>query len=735
MVVMKNYKILCCIAALATASHQAFAAGETLPETVTIDGEVITVSPKKIEPTLRDVAYGPYERNKLDFWQAESAEPTPVVFYIHGGGWLGGSKEANKGPYLNLLENGVSYVSINYRLARGDNTIPCCLDDAARALQFVRSKAEEWNIDPERIVATGGSAGGCSSLWLAYHDDPPVYMEYDPGPPAPPERDGIHHVEFGRILQEHCKALGVSCEIGFNGKENRQVALDAFMLELLTGQPAQVLHPQPGEKPNILILYADDLGFGDLSSYNPESKIPTPHLDRLAEQGMRFTDAHSSSGICTPSRYAMLTGQHHWRKFNGIVSAFGPSVFDEEELTLAEMLQSEGYLTAIIGKWHLGWDWDAIAKPGAERYVYHERGRTSYKPDALDWSQSIPDGPLAHGFDYYFGDTVINFPPYAWIENDRVIGEPDRMVDASLFGEVKEGTWEARPGPMVAGWDPYENIPTTTEKAITKIHEYAAQEQPFFMLFSFPSPHAPIIPADEFDGRSNAGPYGDYVVQTDEVCGELIAALEAAGVSENTIVIFTADNGPEFYAYERDEKFDHWSSEPLRGAKRDIYEGGHRVPYIVKWPGVVEEGSVSEALISQIDLMATLAGILGLDLPVDQAVDSYNQLPVLSGAQASVRDSHVHNTFKDHYAIRQGDWVLIDAEMGYTRNRPELSAWETRHGYPEEDDLPVELYNLSEDIGQYNNLAAQYPEKVAEMQELLQKIRAQGYSAPRLSMP
>jgi acetyl esterase/lipase len=284
-------------------------------KTIVLEGETIKVSPKKFAPTFQDVAYGPHERNKLDFWQAESSEPTPLVFYIHGGGWLGGSKEANKGPYLNLLDQGVSYVSINYRLARGDDVLPSSLHDAARALQFVRSKAEEWNIDPERIIATGGSAGGCSSLWLAFHDDladpdsadpiarestrilgaavikaqstidpwlvdrrvgpsasnhamiwetvgapslkalfedwdqykaisiaasplthlssddPPVYMEYDHGPPAPAESDGIHHLEFGRILQEHCHALGVSCEIGFNGKEGRQAALDAFMLE------------------------------------------------------------------------------------------------------------------------------------------------------------------------------------------------------------------------------------------------------------------------------------------------------------------------------------------------------------------------------------------------------------------------------------------------------------------------------------------------------------------------
>mgnify|MGYP005853621871 FL=1 len=191
------------------------------------------------------------------------------------------------------------------------------------------------------------------------------------------------------------------------------------IIALLAGSAGYGFQPQremaPLAKPNILILYADDLGYGDIGSFNPDSKIPTPHIDRLAEQGVRFTDAHSSSGICSPSRYAMLTGRYHWRKFHGIVGAFGPSAFDAAELTLPEMLQAEGYTTATIGKWHLGWDWDSIKQPGAERFVYHPKGRSSFRPEDLDWSKPVAGGPLAHGFDYYFGDTVINFPPYVWI--------------------------------------------------------------------------------------------------------------------------------------------------------------------------------------------------------------------------------------------------------------------------------------------------------------------------------
>jgi arylsulfatase A len=220
------------------------------------------------------------------------------------------------------------------------------------------------------------------------------------------------------------------------------------------------------------------------------------------------------------------------------------------------------------------------------------------------------------------------------------------------------------------------------------------------------------------------------VVETDAACGKLIAALEEAGVADNTIIIFSADNGPEYYAYPRDKKFDHWSAEPLRGLKRDIYEGGHRVPFIVKWPGVTKAGRVSDALVSQIDLMATLAAGLRYELPDDQAVDSYNLLPLLTGKSDVGRHSHIHNTFKNAYAMRHGDWLLIDAKTGY-HNRG-YAEWEKKRDYPADNASPVELYHLSEDLGQSKNLAGQHPDKVVELQALMKKIREQGYSAPRL---
>ena len=505
--------------------------------------------------------------------------------------------------------------------------------------------------------------------------------------------------------------------------------MKTFPAFLLFSLAAFARAAEPSTKPNILILYADDLGYGDLTSYNPASKIPTPNLDRLAADGLRFTDGHSSSAICTPSRYALLTGRYHWRDFHLHLEAFEGSVIKLERLTLPEMLEAQGYATAAIGKWHLGWGWDAIKRPDAQ-----PRGDTKKKvwgPEAFDWSKPIPDGPLAHGFDYYFGDDVINFPPYTWIENDRVLAAPDTMLDTKSFKPVKEAGWGTRPGPMVTGWDPYQNIPETTRRGVDYIRSRKDAREPFFLYFAYPSPHEPIVPNDSFDGKSAVGAYGDFITETDDSIGQLLRALDETGLTDNTLVIFSADNGPEWFAYTREKKLGHWSSEPLRGAKRDLYEGGHRVPFIVKWPGVTKPGRVSDALVSQIDLMATLAAATGYALPPDSAGDSHDLLPLFRAeAAAPIRTTHIHNTYANAWAIRHNDWLLIEAKSGYSSTR-DLN-WETRHSYPKDDDLPVELYNLRQDLAQKSNLAAAEPARVAELSALAKKIRAQGHSAPRL---
>jgi len=475
---------------------------------------------------------------------------------------------------------------------------------------------------------------------------------------------------------------------------------------------------QAAELPNIVIIYADDMGFGDLAIQNPDSKIPTPNLDRLASEGLRFTNAHSSSGICTPSRYALLTGRYHWRKFHNIVDSWGASVFDNERLTLPEMLKAKGYRTACIGKWHLGFDWSAIVKPDAE--MIRVGRKMTYTADALDWTKPIPGGPLDHGFDYYFGDDVPNFPPYAWIENDRIVEAP--TVPYEPDPQPTEGSPEGRPGPMVQGWKQDAVMPTITDKAVAWIAQQKRKDQPFFLYWPWTSPHAPIVPTKDWQGKTKAGGYGDFMSQSDAHAGAVLKAIDDNGFRENTVVVFTADNGPERYAYDRVRNYDHRSMGPLRGLKRDIWEGGHRVPFVVRWPGVVEAGTQTNALMGQTDIMGTLAEIVGFELPQTAAEDSFNQLPLWKGSD-SARTSIIHNTRKNHYAIRQGNWVLIDAPSGGISQVPDWYA--KKLGY-ERNRLPGALYNLSTDLGQLKNQYASQPEQAQQLKQLLEQTRKSG---------
>ena len=481
----------------------------------------------------------------------------------------------------------------------------------------------------------------------------------------------------------------------------------------------------PTQKPNIIIVYADDLGYGDISSQNPAGKISTPNIDQLAVEGMRFTDAHSSSGICTPSRYALLTGRYHWRDFHGIVGPMGPPAFKESQFTMAKMLQDEGYRTGCVGKWHLGWDWEAIRDPNWTKQDSMEQWNRTvyfYPPEAYDWSKSVPGGPLDRGFEYYYGDGTINFPPYAFMENDKVVGVPDTTMLVPE-GEPLEGNWEVRPGPAMKNWNFYDVLPTITKKAVDFVKAQQDQEEPFFLYVPFSAPHAPIIPNEEFVGTSEAGPFGDFVQQTDWSIGQILNALDEIGERENTLVIFSADNGPERYAYDRIRNFDHHSSAPFRGLKRDIYEGGHHVPFVIRWPGHISDNSVCDQVISQVDILQTLASIVGTELPLGLAHDSHDFAAVWLGddpSQVPVRSATVHNTFKDRYALRQGDWVYLNHKSGYHSKTPD---WVAAHFGYSEIKSETQLFNLSDDIGQRTNLADSMPEIVAEMRERLALIR------------
>lgn len=463
-------------------------------------------------------------------------------------------------------------------------------------------------------------------------------------------------------------------------------------------------------QPNVVILYADDMGVADVSYGDKEAKIQTPNIDRLAKRGMTFSDGHSSSGICTPSRYAMLTGQHHWRRFHGIVNAFGESVFEPDEFTIARMFKAQGYRTGCFGKWHLGWDWDAIRKEG-------EKAKAT-SAEAYDWTKSFPGGPLDQGFDRYFGDGTINFPPYCWIEDDSFATIPSKPV---IKSRPLAGGGGFRKGPMAEDWNPYDILPTITEKTVEWI-EQQDKAKPFFAYLAFNSPHYPIVPNKEFHGKSQAGYYGDFMIETDAMVGKVVAALKEKGLLENTIVIFTADNGAENLGFSRLEKFGHWSSGDFRGLKRDIYEGGHRVPFIVSWPGKIEAGSRSDEVVSQVDLAATFAGITGYSLSNEEAIDSYDLMPVWTGQdyERPLRNATVQNTNAGAYALRQGDWTFLNVRSGASQK--ESPAYLDHFGlkaYPKE--TKALLFNLKDDPRQSKNLAEKHPEKVAAMNDLLER--------------
>ncbi|WP_055444599.1 sulfatase family protein [Lacinutrix himadriensis] len=489
-----------------------------------------------------------------------------------------------------------------------------------------------------------------------------------------------------------------------------------FMLVCFTSCQQQTKPTEPENKPNIIIFYADDMGYGDLAIQNPKSKIPTPNLDQLAKEGLLMTDAHSSSGICTPSRYALLSGRYHWRDFNDIVHAMGESVFKENQVTLPKILKANGYHTAAIGKWHLGWNWEAIRKKDFTQKETVIRGKKEleiWPAQAYDWNKNIPNGPLSIGFDSYFGDGTINFPPYTWIKNDKVTETPTITLQLPRKDFPLEGNWELRPGPAVKDWDFYNVLPTVTSSAVTFIKNQEKAEKPFFLYMPFPSPHAPIIPNKAFKGKSEAGAYGDWVYQTDDAVGQVLAALKAIDADENTIVIFTSDNGSERYAYDRIKNYNHDSSHPFRGVKRDVYEGGHHVPFIVKWPNKIKAGTTSDQLFSQIDILNTLATITNSDLPKGFQHDSYNFSELwLTENNKAVRENIIHNTFTTKYAVRKGDWLYINDKDGYHARIPE---WFVEGQRFATDKDSVQLFNLKEDIGQTINLASKYPEKVNEL--------------------
>lgn len=479
-------------------------------------------------------------------------------------------------------------------------------------------------------------------------------------------------------------------------------------------------------RPNLVVILADDLGYGDVGCYNPDAKIPTPHLDRLAREGVRCTDAHAPASVCSPTRYALLTGRYAWRGRlkSGVLGPWGAPLIEEGRLTLPGLLRQQGYTTACIGKWHLGWQWPTRdGKPPASG---------SDRLSNVDFTRPIGGGPCTRGFDYYFGTDVPNYPPYCHLENDRTVGLPS----------VPNWPHFNRPGPMLPGWNWVNVLPEHAARAVRYLEEAARQPaRPFFLYFALTSPHYPVVPDPAYQGQSQAGDYGDFVVQTDAVVGQILQTLERTGLAENTLLIFTSDNGPEITGevdpgvYDRLRQFGHASSGPLRGAKRDLWEGGHRVPFLVRWPGRIPPGRVVDETICHVDLLATVAAILGVPLPEDAGEDSFNILPALQGTPYArpLRPHTIHHSASGRFAIRQGDWVLIDAptgdDNGGSQRRGEPAWFRELRGYTNHDQ-PGELYNLREDLSQRHNRYAEEPERVRALKALLEQVRAAGRSRP-----
>lgn len=476
---------------------------------------------------------------------------------------------------------------------------------------------------------------------------------------------------------------------------------------------AKTLHSNSPGLPNIVFILADDLGYGDISCYNENSKIFTPNADRIAEAGVKFTDAHSSSAVCTPTRYGILNGRYNWRSRlkQGVLGVYDPPLMDPERINMALMLKEKGYQTACIGKWHLGLNWPTT--DGKE--PNNKAGENN-----LDFSKSISGGPLDVGFDYYFGTDVPNYPPYCFIENRKTVGIP-----SVYYPEFPESR-DCRPGMGIPGWRLDQILPTLKEKAVNYISESSQKKAPFFLYFSLTAPHTPITPSKQFAGKSGLNAYADFVMEVDYVVGEVLNALEKSGVSKNTIVVFTSDNGCSPKAdIPFLEQQGHDPSYIYRGYKADIYEGGHRIPCVVQWPAKIKKAYSVEQTVCLNDFMATFAEIVDYKLADNEAEDSFNILPLLLDPKYNkiIRPATVHHSINGSFAIRKDKWKFIIAQGsgGWSHPLP---------GENHPDMPPVQLYDIKNDPSEENNLQAEYPEVANELTALLKKYIEDGRSTP-----
>ncbi len=465
-------------------------------------------------------------------------------------------------------------------------------------------------------------------------------------------------------------------------------------------------------RPNYVFILADDLGYGDISYLDDNSKIRTPNLDKMASESAVFTDAHSSSSVSTPTRYGILTGRYNWRSTlkNHVLDGYSKPLIKPDRSTIATMLGKQGYTTAGIGKWHLGWNWANM-----------ENG-----VDNIDYSKPVKDSPITRGFDYYYGVCgSLDMPPYVYIENDMPTAVPER-IDQRTRVESQYGWW--RKGPVAPDFVHEEVLPNIISRGCDYILEKSKGENPYFLYLPLTAPHTPILPSEEFRGKSGIGDYGDFVLMVDAMVGKVIDAVERSGEAKNTVIVFTTDNGcsPAAGIADMIEK-GHYPNSIYRGHKADLYDGGHRVPCFVRWRGTVEPHHVDQT-VCLTDFYATFASLAGYVLEDCEGEDSYDLSSVLLSTKEGepIREATIHHSQAGDFTIRKGDWKLL------------LSASSGGWSYPRPgtDDAviatlpPIQLYNMKTDPSETNNVYLDYPAIVAELRALVVKYIKDGRSTP-----
>ena len=709
----------------------------------------------------------------------KATDSAPAIVFFFGGGWNTGTPKQFYEQSRSLAEKGIVCFSADYRVKGRHGTTPFeCVSDGKSAIRYVREHADELGVNRNQIVAAGGSAGGhvaaCTGVVDGYDSEhsqfssrPNAMILFNPvldttaagyglkqvGKDRQTEISPNHHVKAGIVptllfhgtgdntvpfenasrFAELMKQAGNRCDLVsfegkghgfFNGKLFRGKKHDAASYQTTMTESVKFLTSlgflkaaasEPTAKPNIVIIYTDDQGYGDVSALNPAAKFQTPNMDRIANEGIAFTNGHSADSICTPSRYSLLTGRYPWRTRmkTGVLGAEARCLIDDDRMTLPSLLRDNGYHTAMVGKWHLGMDF-----PG-------KRGQRN-------WDKPVLDMPLDKGFDYFYGiPASLNYGILAWFEgrhakvpptlfsgkkknrrhNDYRIKPPYQKTREETQAKLKVGGFE-----IAANFVDDQCLTRFTDKAIEWLEgkvDDAKQGKPFFLYLPYTSPHYPVCPLPEFHGKGDCGAYGEFLIETDHHIGRLLKFLESSGVSDDTIVIFTSDNGPEKPWKDHLEKYSHDSRGGYREGKRSVYEGGHRVPFLIRWPsGIKSPGRTYDGLVGQIDLLSTIAGVIGASLPDNAAEDSQSFADVLFNPKSSPKRLPLLNHGNggiSRYAITDGNWKLVLASEKHPK---------------------TELYDLAADKSERRNLVTEHPERVEKLTNKINKIIASGRTTP-----